>query len=185
MLQFFSKIEFQDEDRSRRSLITSSLMLMIFSNIQLRNDSLKILGLEIVVSEESIVAVLKLVVLLSLVAFLAIQAAKLPRLIARQMKKRDERWWSPISREIDDYHAQGDSDYNHMIEQEAAAAQYRDWDDDALAEWHSRKQKRIKVQSYYRTIVTFTKTISRIAWPLSLAVVALCAPQLFLVLDGN
>ena len=182
MFSELNRIDFESEARSRRSVITLSILLLIFSNIVLKSDTLSILGLEIFISKHSIVAVLRLLLSISLIAFFFAHVEKAPIRLARYLRKKDEKWWQPIEQDIDDFYAQSHPNYEYEMQQREAHEMSREWDDDARGERYKRKVRRQKIHSYYRPIATFTRTISRLVWPFALSAIALLRPELALVL---
>jgi len=183
MINELSQINFENEKKSRRSVLTVSVFLLIFANLDVRNDVLNIAGLEIVISQDGIVSLLKLVLILALIAFTFVNLEKAPIRIARLMRIRDDKWWEPIDKDIDEFHAQMDPNYDYM-QQEREARYSREWDDDARDERFRRKQKRLRVQSYYRPFASFTRIFSRVVWPYLLAMTALLYPDAVFVLAG-
>ena len=181
MFSELNKLEFGNEVKSRRSVVAFSLLLILFSNLILKNDEMILLGLKVEISQYSVVAVLKLFLLLSLIAYVFAFLEILPKRIARILRKRDEAWWIPVSKQIDEFHEQSNPNYEYEQQQREFYDDSRDWDDDMYEERRKRKKRRQRVAGYYRPITSFTRTVTNVFWPLGLAYISFSCPEIVFV----
>lgn len=181
MFSELNKIEFGSEIKSRRAVVTFSFLLIFFKNLVLKSDELIFLGLKVEVSQESVVAILKLFLLLALLAYFLSALEGLPRRVVRFMRRRDDAWWTPISEEISEFFEQSSPNYEYRQHQKKAFEENPEWDDAMYMEKASRKKKRQKVAGYYRPITAVTRMVSYVLWPLSLAYIAFFCPEAIFV----
>lgn len=176
MLSTLNKLSFDNEAKTRRQLISVSVVLLIFKNLELASNQLTLLGLEIIISKPSIVSATTVVLIITIIAFVFAFAEKFPKRYAHYKRRSDDKWWKPIEKEIDDYHNNQDPDreYSHQHDIDP------DWDDMAYSEKSKRSQKRRKILNWYRPITTITRLVSNFLWPILIAAVSLFYPEIAL-----
>jgi len=174
MIGQFPAIDPASERKAKQAVVTVSGLLLLFSNVTLLSNTMSLFGLEVDVSQEKIVAVLKLALGVATIALVMAYLEQLPRRIARLKRYWDEeKWWPPIEKDIAQYHRDMRGDDGGHYEP--------DWDDLAWSARNERKRKRQVIAGYTRPIVIVTRTISYYVWPLFLAAIALFKPSLVFV----
>jgi hypothetical protein len=168
-----SSIEFSGLSRSRKTVIASSIFLLIVSNLDLANDQISLFGLQIIISKENLISAGRILVALSLLGLIGAIAREAPRNFARFLRRRDAVWWEPIEKEIAKYH---EYDPRHPEDDQ----HWMEWDDHAYLERTKRKERRLKIAGIGRQIAVILDTIRDIVLPILVAIVAVFFPELIL-----
>ncbi|MEL7164150.1 MAG: hypothetical protein AAGL96_01660 [Pseudomonadota bacterium] len=173
-------ITFENETKIRKAIVSISVVTLVFANVELASNTLDFFGLKIVVSLEKTVAVLRLVLLLLLAALMLTLLERLPRLVAKVMRIRDERWWEKLLPDLEAFQRgtyQSEEDAYNEFQRENP-----ELDDILYMKKHQRSENRKKVLGYFRPIAMFSRSVTQYVFPISIALVALFFPHLVLVL---
>ena len=179
MLNSLASVSVENESKARKAVVAISIALILVSNLELTSDRLKVVGLEIIISQDKLIAVLKLALIVATSAFVLAILETVPKKIARIKRYFDARWWEPIQSDIDSFHRQMDPNYDYDFAREP------EWDEEAYIEKVNRQKKRLKIAMLTRPIVVFTRSVANYLWPLSLLIVALFHPDLIFVLHSE
>lgn len=179
---YTSTFEFETPAAVRKSIVSFSLVLIAFSNLDVRSDEIELAGLVIGFEKNHLIAFLKLSLWVSLASYFSALLPLAPSLASKVLKIRLSQWWAPLQEEIDNAYPKPPEDqYDEEYEQ------YRednpDWDDLLYMEKSHREKKIKSIASLGDPISRIRLILTRDAWPIFLAGIALYFPEWIFILD--
>lgn len=132
-------------------------------------------------SQSGIVSLAKILLVVSLFAYLLARLELTPKRYASFRRRLDANWWIPINNEIQKTYDSMNPEEQDQREYQKFRKENADWDDQLYEERYQRKQQRLAILKFYQPIANTRAFIINVIWPFSLAYIAFYSPEFALI----